>query len=77
MHGGDDGSNPSLRNDLKILERGCDNFTRHIHTTVNFGVNVIVAVNRFTGDREEEIELIKNIAKSNGCFDAVAANHFC
>lgn len=45
---------------LEGLEKGIDNLYRHIDNLKNkFGLNVIVALNRYTRDKEEEIQFIK------------------
>ena len=46
---------------IEGLEKGIDNLYRHIDNLKNkFGLNVIVALNRYTSDTEEEIEWLKN-----------------
>ena len=46
------------------LNKGMDNLLRHIDNLKNkFGLNVIVALNKYNQDREEEIEIIKNKLK--------------
>jgi formate--tetrahydrofolate ligase len=74
MHGGVALSDLAEEN-LKALEKGCDNLVRHIENVKSFGVPVVVGVNRFTADTEAEIELICRIARENGV-TAVACNHW-
>ena len=46
---------------LEGLERGIDNLYRHIDNLKNkFGLNVIVAINRYTSDTEKEIKWLEN-----------------
>ena len=46
---------------IEGLEKGIDNLYRHIDNLKNkFGLNVIVALNRYTTDTEKEINLLKN-----------------
>ena len=46
---------------LEGLEKGIDNLYRHIDNLKNkFGLNVIVAINRYTGDTEKEINWLEN-----------------
>ena len=46
---------------IEGLQKGIDNLYRHIDNLKNkFGLNVIVALNRYTSDTEEEIEWLKN-----------------
>jgi len=41
-----------------------------------FGVPVVVALNRFSKDTPNEIDLVIKIAKENGAFDAVLCQHW-
>ena len=61
---------------LDLLEKGCSNLVRHIGNARNFGIPVVVAVNRFKDDTAGEIELVKNLAKAAGAEDAVVSNHW-
>jgi len=63
-HGGDpDGG-------LDAVERGSANLVRHLGIIREFGLNAVVAVNRFPDDTDEEIELVRSIALANGAFAA-------
>ena len=42
----------------------------------NFGIPVVVAVNRFKDDTPAEIELVRKLAKDAGAEDAVVSNHW-
>ncbi len=65
-HGGDpDGG-------LDVVERGSANLVRHLGIIREFGLNAVVAVNRFPDDTDEEIELVRSIALANGAFAAEA-----
>ena len=49
---------------LEGLEKGIDNLYRHIDNLKNkFGLNVIVAINRYTSDTEKEINWLENKLK--------------
>ncbi len=49
---------------MEALEKGIHNLTRHIDNLKNkFGLNVIVAINRFTSDTEREISFLQNKLK--------------
>ncbi|KAL6066913.1 formate--tetrahydrofolate ligase [Balamuthia mandrillaris] len=66
-----------VEENLELLEKGCCNLQRHIqHLRDNFGVPVVVAVNRFGTDTDAEIGLV--IAKSleAGAEGAYPCNHF-
>lgn len=74
MHGGVSKENLSAE-DLQALEAGCCNLVRHIENVKAYGVPVVVAINRFTGDTEAEIEVIKKIAAKNGV-KAICCTHW-
>ena len=61
---------------LEYLERGCANMVAHITNALSFGVPVVVAVNRFTTDTDNEIDLVRKIAVDAGAEDAVPAEHW-
>ena len=65
-HGGMDIS--EITNEgLEYLERGIHNLLKHIDNIKNkFGLNVIVAINKFNHDTEKEIELLQNKLKEQG-----------
>jgi formate--tetrahydrofolate ligase len=52
--------------DLGALERGLPNLARHIENVRQFGVPVIVAVNRFTSDTDAELEMVSDFARRQG-----------
>ena len=52
---------------LEYLERGVHNLLKHIDNIKNkFGLNVIVAINKFNQDTEKEIEFLQNKLKEQG-----------
>jgi formyltetrahydrofolate synthetase len=61
---------------LPALQKGCANLVAHITNALSFGVPVVVAVNRFTTDTDNEIELVRKIAVDAGAEDAVPATHW-
>ena len=73
MHGGGPRVVPGRKLDrayteenLELLKAGCCNLERHIKNARKFGVNVVVAVNKFTTDTEAEIETVKEAAVAAG-----------
>jgi formyltetrahydrofolate synthetase len=63
-HGGDpDGG-------LGALERGSANMRRHLEIVRAFGLNAVVAVNRFPGDTAAEVEAVRSLARDHGAFGA-------
>ncbi len=62
-HGGVEKENLQVEN-LEAIEKGIDNLYRHIENIKNkFGLNVIVALNRYNQDTEKEIEYLKEKLK--------------
>jgi len=59
---------------LELLEKGCSNLRKHVENAKLFGVDVVVAVNRFTSDTDAEIELIRKVAMEAGADDAACSN---
>ncbi|MFO7898982.1 MAG: formate--tetrahydrofolate ligase [Planctomycetota bacterium] len=51
---------------LELLKAGCCNLERHIRNAKKFGVNVVVAVNKFTTDTDTEIEAVREAALAAG-----------
>lgn len=65
MHGGL--AKEYLKNpDLTALEKGMPNLEKHLETLKHFGVPVVVAINKFVTDTEEEISFIKEWCNSKG-----------
>jgi formate--tetrahydrofolate ligase len=63
-HGGDvDGGNAEL-------ERGAANMERHIANIRRFGLDAVVAVNKFPGDTAEELGLVRRLAVDCGAYAA-------
>ena len=61
-HGGDpDGG-------AAAVEAGSANLARHVGIVREFGINPVVAVNRFPGDVVDELEIVRRIALENGAF---------
>ena len=64
-HGGASKDEILQRNDV-ALENGMNNLYKHINNMKNeFGINVIVALNKFITDLDEELELVKNDLNKN------------
>ena len=58
LHGGAPDNKLSVE-DLESLKKGLPNMERHLQNIRNFGLPVVVAINRFPSDTEAEIEVIK------------------
>ncbi len=79
MHGGGPAVKPGMplskeyaKEDLGLLETGCENLIAHIETVKKSGVRPIVCVNSFYTDTKAEIELVRRIAEQNGALAALS-----
>lgn len=61
---------------VDILRKGCVNLRKHIENARQYGVPVVVAINRFDTDTDAEIAIIREEAVAAGAEDAVPANHW-
>ena len=61
---------------VDVLRKGCVNMKKHIENARQYGVPVVVAINRFETDTEAEIAVIREEAIAAGAEDAVSANHW-
>ncbi len=61
---------------LELLEKGCSNLLRLIGNAREFGIPVVVAVNRFKDDSAAEIDLIRRLSVAAGAEDAVMSDHW-
>ncbi|KAL1983148.1 hypothetical protein VTN96DRAFT_478 [Rasamsonia emersonii] len=61
---------------LEILRKGCVNLRKHIENAKQYGIPVVVAINKFDTDTDAEIALIREEAIAAGAEDAVPANHW-
>jgi formate--tetrahydrofolate ligase len=71
LHGGETaatkpGSAAPQKEDLRAVERGCQNLARHIENAILFGVPVVVAINRFETDTNREIAFVERFARDSG-----------
>ena len=53
--------------DVEALKKGIVNLDKHIENIQRFGVPVVVALNEFITDTEEEYEFIRKHCKEKGC----------
>ena len=65
MHGGL-AKNELAKEDLTALEKGIPNLLKHIENIQQYGLPVVVAINRFTNDTEKELEFVENKCKELG-----------
>jgi len=79
MHGGGFEFIPGQQVDKEAMERpnvdavvkGCENMEKMVENMKLFGIPVVVAVNNFEADSQEEIDAIRERAKAAGAEDAI------
>lgn len=83
MHGGGPAVKPGTplpeaytQQNLDLLRAGIPNLQAHIENAKKFGVAVVVAINHFTSDTEEEVALVREMALKAGADNAVVASHW-
>jgi formate--tetrahydrofolate ligase len=54
------------REDLAALRRGLPNLERHVENVRKFGLEPIVAINRFDSDSDAELELLRHAMRARG-----------
>jgi formate--tetrahydrofolate ligase len=69
-HGG------SIEGGLGEIEAGAANLARHIGIVNGFGLQAVVAVNKFPTDTPEELELVRRLAVERGAFGAEISTAF-
>ncbi len=79
MHGGGPKVSPGIpldevytKENLGLLETGCENLIAHIETVAKSGVRPVVCINSFYTDTKAEIALVKRIAEEHGALCAVS-----
>ncbi|KAL8826940.1 MAG: hypothetical protein Q9191_003495 [Dirinaria sp. TL-2023a] len=61
---------------VEILRKGCVNLRKHISNAREYGIPVVVAINKFETDTEAEIAVVREEALAAGATDAIPANHW-
>lgn len=61
---------------VEILRKGCVNLKKHIANARQYGIPVVVAINKFETDTEAEIAVIREESLAAGADDAIPANHW-
>ncbi len=79
MHGGGPPVKPGMRLDeaytkenVGLVERGCENLVAHIETVKKSGVTPVVCINHFHTDADAEVACIRRIAEAAGAHAAVS-----
>ena len=58
------------KENMPALEKGCENLRVHLENMLSFGIPVVVTVNRFTADRDKEVDFVVKYARDHGAFAA-------
>ena len=74
MNGGVSKDNLSEEN-VRAVSLGCSNLGRHIENMKSFGVPVLVAINHFITDTDDEVDAIKKYVE-NGGSEAILCKHW-
>ncbi|MCK4233225.1 formate--tetrahydrofolate ligase [candidate division WOR-3 bacterium] len=74
MHGGKK-LKEIQRPDPKSVKQGLSNLEKHLENIHKFEVPSIIAINKFSTDTDEEIEIIKQFAKDKGVQSSVAEEY--
>lgn len=61
---------------VDLVRAGCCNLARHVRNVREFGVPVVVAVNRFATDADAELDAVRSQAVAAGATAAVVCDHF-
>lgn len=65
-----------LRENLPAIKEGAVNLEKQIENIKIFGIPVVVAINRFATDTDNELNLIREIALKAGAEDAIVSDLF-
>jgi formate--tetrahydrofolate ligase len=65
-----------LEENLEALREGAPNLEKQIENVRQFGVPVVVSINRFPSDTPAEVDLVRQVALRAGALDAVETNVF-
>jgi len=57
---------------IRAVKKGLENLEKHVENIQLFGVPLVIALNKFDGDREEEIKIVEEFAEKKGIPFAVA-----
>jgi methylenetetrahydrofolate dehydrogenase (NADP+)/methenyltetrahydrofolate cyclohydrolase/formyltetrahydrofolate synthetase len=64
------------KEDTELLRKGCVNLKKHIQNAKQYGIPVVVAINKFETDTDAEIAVIREAAVAAGAEDAYPASHW-
>ena len=61
---------------VEILRKGCVNLRKHISNARQYGIPIVVAINRMESDTDAEIAVVQEEALVAGAESAIPANHW-
>ncbi|KAI9752380.1 MAG: hypothetical protein M4579_005651 [Chaenotheca gracillima] len=61
---------------VEVLRKGCVNLRKHISNARQYGIPVVVAINKMESDTEAEIAVVREEAIAAGAEDAIPADHW-
>lgn len=83
VHGGGPAISPGAalpqvykEENVEVLRKGCVNLKKHIENARQYGVPVVVAINKFVTDTDAEVAVIREEAIAAGAEDAILSNHW-
>ena len=74
MHGGVDKENLNKEN-LEAVKKGSENLLKHIENLKKYGVPVVVGINAFVSDTEDEMDVVRKVCEKVG-IKAVTSKHW-
>jgi formyltetrahydrofolate synthetase len=54
------------KENLELLEKGCENMVHHINTIRKAGINPVVCINCFHTDTDAEVQMVRKVAEAAG-----------
>jgi formate--tetrahydrofolate ligase len=74
MHGGVDKENLNKEN-VEAVKKGSENLLKHIENLKKYGVPIVVGINAFVSDTEEEMNVVKKVCEKVG-IKAITSKHW-
>ena len=74
MHGGVDKENLNKEN-VEAVKKGSENLLKHIENLKKYGVPIVVGINAFVSDTQDEMNIIKKVCEKVG-IKAVTSKHW-
>ncbi|XP_055333521.1 C-1-tetrahydrofolate synthase, cytoplasmic-like [Paramacrobiotus metropolitanus] len=68
--------NEYIQENIELVRNGFANLGKHIENAQKFGLPVVVAINSFHTDTQAELDLVQQMSKEAGAYDAVICSHW-